>query len=476
MKAPSSRHQFLTHTTALAFSIFIMLLSGNAVDVWGQSDYPKVTTMLLSQDWTAVAGMLETVTPETPDPVLRLIKGHACLAINRNNESLCLFISASSNNNLKQWDTWTRVFAENHPGHPVAAYLRGDAMSRQQRYQEADALFSSVLDKYPNDWMILNARGVVNAIEGRLFKAKEDFTAAQQKQPGFADAYANLGARLIQMKDGADAAVKYFNAGIKYFPDFALALHGRGCIRSLFSPAEAQTDMANSIKNAACAVVVFAENELSIQAYMNGMEKQQMLAALTSKNPGTTFGVSYEKAAQAWNSYSNNPGQKTYNNFCNAANQLPPSQLNTLWENKMQPSFQSKPELLCRTQAYNDTVNIWNKNGAPVATAAINSAITGVGAGATAFVAGSGNIPAAVGTAAGTQGLASAVNAGLTARTTNNLNFSNDLGTRMTGYRCLNNVGGVNTSYAQATRDYGDWPFGPLYGLMYGKTPTNDWL
>ena len=47
----------------------------------------KVEDAILVEDWKKVADKLGAVDPETPSPILRLIKGHACLALNRNNES-----------------------------------------------------------------------------------------------------------------------------------------------------------------------------------------------------------------------------------------------------------------------------------------------------------------------------------------------------------------------------------------------------
>ena len=81
--------------------IFVGLLI-LSVPLWVTPEYSfsatevnvSITKAVLSQDWQGVAELLRSVSTQTESPVLRLLKAHACLNLNRNNESLCLFLSA----------------------------------------------------------------------------------------------------------------------------------------------------------------------------------------------------------------------------------------------------------------------------------------------------------------------------------------------------------------------------------------------
>src|ERR1035441_3294477 len=91
-----------------------------------------VETALLAEDWKTVANMLASVNPQTPSPVLRMIKGHACLALNQNNEAVCLFLSGSPTNQCLIWHKWAQDFVVSHSKSPIAQYLVGSTLEQHR--------------------------------------------------------------------------------------------------------------------------------------------------------------------------------------------------------------------------------------------------------------------------------------------------------------------------------------------------------
>lgn len=58
---------------------------------------------LLVKDWHTVNAKSGTPEELAKLPVLRAIKGHACLLLNQNNESLYLFLSLANKSDLESW-------------------------------------------------------------------------------------------------------------------------------------------------------------------------------------------------------------------------------------------------------------------------------------------------------------------------------------------------------------------------------------
>ena len=89
----------------------------------------------LNSDWPAVAELLK---PARPDSAVEgLLLGHACLALNRNNDSLNQFLSFSSPDSLTAWNEWTTQLTQKHPDNKVARYLHGDSLARLQKWDDA---------------------------------------------------------------------------------------------------------------------------------------------------------------------------------------------------------------------------------------------------------------------------------------------------------------------------------------------------
>jgi len=203
----------------------------------------RVEAAILQEDWQAVAGLLGSQHQLPPEA--RLILGHAYLALNRNNESLCLFLSVSAPEELKKWRGWMEALAAGHPTSAIAHYLAGDAAARLEQWPAALAEFDRALELHPGAALALNARGVVRAIQGRWNEAVVDLDDATGAKPGLADAYASRGALNIQRSSGARGALGAFDGALKISPGFLLAINGRAAVRTaLHQWDQAEADLA----------------------------------------------------------------------------------------------------------------------------------------------------------------------------------------------------------------------------------------
>src|SRR5207244_3770458 len=73
----------------------------------------QVEASLLAEDWPRVSDLIAEFTSQMP-AVQRLILGHACLALNRNNESVTLFLESDAPADRQAWERWTATFAQTH--------------------------------------------------------------------------------------------------------------------------------------------------------------------------------------------------------------------------------------------------------------------------------------------------------------------------------------------------------------------------
>ena len=269
----------------------------------------SITKAVLSQDWQGVAELLRSVSTQTESPVLRLLKAHACLNLNRNNESLCLFLSVRQVD-LDIWNNWTENLLCQHPKWAIAHYLRGDALARLGKWEAALNAFNNALKFSPQNALILDARGIVYAVEGELRKARIDFyNSGKETNFTFADPYCNLGFLNIQKKDMAEAAERYFTKALDISPDFALALHGRGLIRLIVKRKDAKKDAKKDLElgfeKATCNIMkdLMLHNEARYAACASNLDISKLMAE--AKNPGTAFSKRFNDLAVSANRWGN---------------------------------------------------------------------------------------------------------------------------------------------------------------------------
>jgi tetratricopeptide (TPR) repeat protein len=247
----------------------------------------SVEHAVLAEDWGRVAELLGPDDRPADAPVARLLKGHAYLALNRNNESVCMFLRTSDDEHLRRWDEWSTALAGRHPRSAVARYLRGDALARLRRWDPALA----ELDRAAGHALALNARGVVRAARGAFDDALLDFAAAAEADPRLADAHASRGVMYIQRKDGAEGAAKAFTRALDLSPTFVFALNGRGGVQAVLGRLqEARADLERAEhESTAClaAVLGLVRGNLLALADAEARSLTALFPVLAKDNPGT---------------------------------------------------------------------------------------------------------------------------------------------------------------------------------------------
>jgi tetratricopeptide (TPR) repeat protein len=253
----------------------------------------------LSEDWPRVCRLTAGAATNGSSATVRLIRGHACLAQNLNNESFALFLSVSPRGDLAEYGGWAATLAEHHPDKVISHYFQGDALARQKNWAAASAAFDAALKLQPKHAMALNARGVVHARQAKIRPATEDFAAAIEASKGsFADPYSNDGYLLVQRKQGAKGAHSAFAKAIQCSPEFALALHGRGCIELITARYEqAKQDLELADSKGRQFLEVMYDNEARFAAYAVGLKPDELLAALDE--PGMSLRTRTELASSA---------------------------------------------------------------------------------------------------------------------------------------------------------------------------------
>lgn len=214
--------------TSLTVAIAAIALAAAAVyaQAGNPEVAPEVEKALVGEDWAKVADLLAKVDTSTPSPALRVLKGHACLALNRNNESVRLLRDTGKNDEYADWQKWTLDFAATNPKSALAHYLKADAMARQQKLEQALVAFSSGLKVAPKNAMLLNGRAVCYAMLEKWNEAVVDLDDAAKVGPRLADVHANRGCMNIRRSLGAPGAKAAFLRALDISPDFVLAKIG----------------------------------------------------------------------------------------------------------------------------------------------------------------------------------------------------------------------------------------------------------
>jgi tetratricopeptide (TPR) repeat protein len=254
----------------------------------------KVEDALVKGDWEKVIDILKQDDSKANDPVARLIMGHACLATNKNNESMLLFLSVKEENDLDLWAKWTETLLSKYPQNPVAIYLSSDAKARQGKLKEAIEGFTQAISIKEDFSLAYNARGVVRVLNNEWNNAGIDFLLATRIDPKLADAYANLGtyyivieaAEVSNKQEEPDEVIDAFKRALDINPEFALAYNGMGC--AYFGKGDFESAAKwFSIASQKCPVLVVAEiNQGFAFAYAS---KLITVAEELEKKPGTTL-------------------------------------------------------------------------------------------------------------------------------------------------------------------------------------------
>src|SRR6185503_19488350 len=139
------------------------------------------------------------------------------------------------------------ALADQNQKNAVAQMLKGDALARAGRHEEALVSLDEAVRLDGRSVLIRDVRGVVRALAGKTEDAMADFERMTELEPKYASAYANRG--LVQLAAGSvPAAVESLTQALELAPNFALAYNSRGVA---YASMEAWEEADNDFNKAA---------------------------------------------------------------------------------------------------------------------------------------------------------------------------------------------------------------------------------
>lgn len=420
----------------LRWTLVAAFVCANVGQAFGQPLSTEVERALVSENWERAIALLGADNSETTPVVSRLAKAHAYLATNRNNESLCLFLSAKTEAELAEWEKWTVGFRSRNPDSEIAQYLMGDALAREKRWDDALKALASAKDP-----LSLNARGAVYAQIGKLDLAYRDFSSAANAAPGFADAHASWGALNIQQKDGAEGALREYSRAIELSPQFGLAYNGRACAHvALGDPEGATKDFETGVNSLSCGKALVRQNIAATLDYFNGA-KTGVPAKMSHDDVGTAL-------LSQFNDMKANPSGWNVNRFVSTLRGLPDA-TQSQYINMTADYAKSNPQWAAKIKDAAGAGVLTNKQGGWADNLGrLMTDVTSITIGKVGF------------------GLANS-GAGRMNVTEGNEKVFTSLYTKLPDAQ-HDRIGGVTSDVSRLHLDAGDWPFTAFYGLAYG--------
>lgn len=398
---------------------------------------------LLREDWPAVVAHIGAGEPAPPH--VRAIKAQALIALSRNNEALCLFRSLTADD-LAAWHDWTRAFAAAYSRRAIARYLHGDALARRYRWNEALREFDRAVEVDPAHVLSLNARGVLRSLNSDWDGAMRDFTRAVELSPAFAEAFASRGFSHLHSRRAPDGALDAFEAALKIAPESALTVAGKAYAEIALGRWDQGTrDLETAVQKSVCAAGLIGETVVQIAAWvdrLSGIAHEELEGP-----PGTQIDRHLQDLSKG------NIGALSA--IARKVGQHP--EMGVKVGQALDAIKQQNPTLYGQITDRIQSGTNWTKPGGGADTL-LNSA-KGLGAQVTGRLGDT------------TRGIAGQLSFNPGALVDQQLNK-----TRVdhNGWQGLEKMtgqtpaGGVTTSLLAAHVDQGDWPFLPLYGLLYG--------
>lgn len=183
--------------------------------------------LMLAQKWEELHQSLPVDDSATTDPVVILLKGYACLMTNDYVGATEQFSRLGGASDFAKLVDYTSALAQRNPQNTIAQMLKGDALSRSGKCDEALAALSEAVRLDQPSALIYNIRGVVWVLAGKVEDATTDFERAIELQPNFADAHCNKGLSLLRAGN-LSAAIEALTTALDKAPANPIALTGRG--------------------------------------------------------------------------------------------------------------------------------------------------------------------------------------------------------------------------------------------------------
>jgi len=265
----------------LAVALFSIALGSAAVS----SASPEFSSALRTESWEALAEDLESGPRDSLAD--QFLLGHAYLALNRNNESVCMFLLAESESGRVAWGRWTTQFVRQHGDHPVAHYLRGDASARLSNWEEAVSSFDRALQIDPDHHLSMNAKAVALAGSGQWNRALVLLSELIALDPDFADPYGSRGTINVKRSQAPEGAIRWFDKALQIVPDFSLALNGRGSVHVALGNWEAAKADLEEARDASACTLVATENLIALE--LGRVEELARRGDLADSEAGTSM-------------------------------------------------------------------------------------------------------------------------------------------------------------------------------------------
>lgn len=239
---------------------------------------------LFAENWELLVTLINNVSKEKMSPIQRFVKAHACLATNRNNESIQLFaeLTLKDLETLQQWNTDVLNKTSNKS---LVNYFLGDIHAKGMDNKNAIKYLSLSISQNPKNYLAYNARGVVNIIDEKYDDAVADLLKAEAINKNFADAYNNLAMMNIRKKNGLIVPAKNnFQSVLKINPEFALAYHGLGCLEIIGSSeiiapeSNSNIQKALSLLSESSLVPILIANEILYNEVTQNRKASQLFA------------------------------------------------------------------------------------------------------------------------------------------------------------------------------------------------------
>jgi tetratricopeptide (TPR) repeat protein len=189
-------------------------------------------TYLLQSNWQKLVPRLkEWKEKDKENPVIWWLLGYGNLAQGDYNAAIDAFWFLDKKEKISRLLDFADSFASENSNNPIALMLKGDALARSCTYDNAQKMLNKAVNLAPQSALILNVRGVVNALADRPAEAFIDFEKAVQCDPHFNDALVNIGIMRVTSYDFM-GALHYLNRAVKLSSNFSLAYNARGLIYS----------------------------------------------------------------------------------------------------------------------------------------------------------------------------------------------------------------------------------------------------
>lgn len=197
------------------------------------SSLPKeAKSDLLKSNWTKLVPKIKEWKEKAPDnPVSWWLLGYGSLATGDYNTAMEAFLFLDKKEKISNLFQFSKSLANEYPNSPIALMLKGDALARSGRYNDAIEILNKAVEREPKSALFLNVRGVVKSLSDRPEEAIIDFEKSVKLDPHYSDPLVNIGlVRFVEYD--LMGALLYLNRAIDLSPNFALAYNVRGLIYS----------------------------------------------------------------------------------------------------------------------------------------------------------------------------------------------------------------------------------------------------